>query len=69
MSEGATTMVLFEAYYLDTCIRLPRLRHVRLIGKAADKESYSTTGYIGFPIGNIQLVKVYVGLSLASLVV
>jgi hypothetical protein len=28
-----------------------------------------TTGYIGFPIGNIQLVKVYIGLTLASLVV
>jgi hypothetical protein len=32
-------------------------------------KSLSTTGYIGFPIGNVQLVKVYVGLALASLVV
>jgi hypothetical protein len=30
---------------------------------------FIATGYIGFPVGNVQLVKVYVGLALAGSVV
>jgi hypothetical protein len=63
--------------YLDTSLEsqtgLPTKVEYFLVAKFRAmitwQNSLLAMGYIGFPVGNVQLVKVYVGLALAGSVV